>query len=697
MIGVISYSLGGVAFFLLSLWLFISWRGRLKGALLLSAALVTALWLATSLYHLHSPVPMLLHLMELAKNLAWLSFLLQLSRTSEGAVAISPVIRPFVKMVVILTIGLLLIDLGYYFSGLELVFMSQRSLWTFQHLLLGLSGLVLVEQVFRNLRFDKRWALKFMLLGVGGLFAYDFFLYAHALMFRQLDYTVWMARGLVYAIVVPFIAIAAARQQDWSLDVFLSRRVVFHSAALAGAGIYLVIMALAGYYIRIYGGQWGTVIQVAFVFTALLLLLVVLFSGQMRAMVRVFFNKHFFNYKYDYRLEWLRFINTLAANTYDQELCERAIIAISQIVDSGGGVLWLMDDNGDFQVTSRVNSGEAPAQALSGQGGLVTFLQQTGWVIDLCEYREEQDKYLDLQLESWVAEVKQLRLIVPLIHGDELFAIMALTPPRAQARINWEDHDLLKTAGRQTAGYLALMRSSEALGEARQFEAFNRLSAFVVHDLKNVVAQLTLVVSNAKRHRQNPAFVDDAFMTIENAVERMNKMLSHLRQDQRQAVHAHGVLNLDKVVRAVCKSCESRRPVPLCNINAEGAMPAKGDADRFAAVLEHLVQNAQDATPDDGMIEVTLSQQGTQAVLNIIDTGCGMDETFIRDRLFKPFDTTKGNAGMGIGVYEAREYIVSIGGKIAVSSEPGRGTLFSITIPLLSLSGDESLQASEVR
>lgn len=686
MIGLISYSFGGVAFLLLSVWLFLSWRGRLKGGLLLFAVVATTLWLGVSVLHIVLLTPTLLHYSELLRNVAWLAFLFHLTRASDQQGWLSPVFRPFVRLVVPLFLLLLAMDVYLVLTADDALSYQLQPVWIYQYLLLSIVGLVAVEQSFRNARHDKRWTLKYMMLGLGGLFVYDFFLYSNALLFRQLNYDLWYARGLLYVLVVPLIAVSAARQRDWSLDVFMSRTVVFHGVGLAGAGIYLIVMAAAGYYIRSYGGNWGAVMQAVFLVAALMLLVVIMFSSQIRAAIKVQINKHFFNYKYDYRQEWLRFIDTIAVGDADTGLQERTIKAIAQIVDSPGGVLWLRDAENDYQVAARYNCPELQVESIMAIQPLPSYLQRSGWVVDLQEFASDSSQYDGLELPLWLTDLTSEGIILPLMHGTELVGMMLLKQPRGQRQINWEDRDLFKTVGRQAAGYLALMQASEALGEARQFEAFNRLSAFVVHDLKNVVAQLSLVVINAQRHRHKPAFIDDAFGTIDNAVDRMNRMLGHLRQDLRREGAAKELVNLNKVLQQVCERRTITNPQPQLVDETEAPVWVQGDKDRLAAVLEHVVQNAQDATAADGRVEIRLVLAVGFACIEIEDTGSGMDSVFIRDRLFKPFDTTKGNAGMGIGVYETREYIHGLGGKLSVNSTPGQGTMFLIRLPLSPIS-----------
>jgi len=225
-----------------------------------------------------------------------------------------------------------------------------------------------------------------------------------------------------------------------------------------------------------------------------------------------------------------------------------------------------------------------------------------------------------------------------------------------------------------------LMEASESLTHARQFEAYNRLSAFVVHDLKNLVAQLSLVVMNAEKHRDNPDFIDDAIDTMANSVDKMNRLLAQLRKGDIEAVNEKKV-RLQELLASVVEQQKNQRPVPDIIAAAED-INLLVNKDKLVAVLGHLLQNAQDATEDSGWVKINLYKTDNQAIIELEDNGRGMDAQFVRDRLFKPFDTTKGNAGMGIGVFEARQFVEQQGGRIAVQSQLGQGTKFTLKLPL---------------
>ncbi len=677
----IGYTAATLGFLVLTLLLATAWRGRREGGGLLAASSASALWAAVAAYHASELYPSSLFVVaaELLRNVLWLWFLLAVLGHGRAASA-----RRFLRMAaaVVVVFGLLMaLVLGLIFSGL--VDVSPHlgfGLRIFVFLVFSLLGLVLVEQLFRNTPLAERWAIKYLCLGLGGLFAFDFYLYSNAFLLREISPAIWTARGYINAIVVPLIIVSAARNPQWSLDVFVSRSFVFHSASLLGAGIYLLAMAAGGYYIQLYGGEWGGLAQTVFFFAAGMLLVVLLFSGQMRARLRVFLSKHFFNYRYDYREEWLRFIDTLSSARLDPELRGKVIEAMGQIVESPGGLLWQRDEQDDFQLTAYWNMSES-RQIVHGNDPLIRFLRKRGWVIELMQVAAEPESYEGLELPAWLEELTEAWLLVPLTNLGELQGFVVLGNPRVPLQINWEVRDLLLTIGRQSASYLALQAANEALVDARQFEAFNRLSAYVVHDLKNLVAQLSLVVRNAERHRDNPAFVEDAFATVDNAVKKMNRLLSQLCQG-RMSGQPRRPVEVCALLEEVVAFHARQRPRPVLE-SCQGPVKVLADGDRLAAVLGHLVQNAQDATPDDGNIQVRLHRQGDKATVEIEDTGCGMDETFVRERLFRPFDTTKGNAGMGIGVYESREFVQSLGGRLTVDSVPGRGTTFRLKLPLV--------------
>ncbi len=673
-IGIASSALGAALFLLLTLLILIGRPGTPASRLLLLAALLSTIWLGlTTWYQATASSPLTLfdlQLAELLRDDAWLAFLLVLVGGSAGwrRAGLPLLITGVISVMLLLQLSgtvAALIHPGLRFGGF---------------LGLSLLGLLLVESLYRSTRPEERWSIKLLCLGLGGLFVYDFFVYSHALLFKQLDPELWQARGLVNAMAVPLLALAARRNPQWQVDLFVSRQVVFHSTAITAAGIYLLAMAAAGYWLRRIGGDWGGVLQIAFLFGALLLLGVVFFSSQARSSLKVFLAKHFYRNKYEYRDVWLGFSQALAAGGDDpRALYPLLLQSVAGVMDSPGGMIFTRDENGDYRLRFQDQFAGPDTPSLPGDHPLVRFLVSRGWVIDLHEALESPGHYPGLELPEWLAGEERARLVVPLLHGESLTGFMVLAQPLARRSFDWEDRDLLKALGRQCAGYVSLLETTEALARARQFEAFNRLSAFVVHDLKNLVAQLSLVTANARRFRDNPEFVDDAFATVENAVSRMNRLLANLRQGEVPGQARRQ--ELSRLLQEAVEGCSGGRPQPQLEL-ADGPCEVVVERDRLLSVLHNLIQNAQEATADDGFVRLRLSCRERWARIEVSDNGCGMDPEFIRDRLFRPFDTTKGNAGMGIGVFESREVIRQAGGRMSVESTPGRGTTFIIDLPL---------------
>lgn len=681
-LGVFSYGTATVCWLALFLLLLASWRGRLRGELLVVAVLISLIWALRAAYSADNGTAdsdWWYQVLEVARNVAWLVFLANLLEPLTKEMSSSRWRDNWYWAIPIGSgIALLLIKFS---TSLGLSTPLPPDIAMLGHVGLAIAGLALIEHLFRNTHSQQRWATKFLYLGLGLMFAYDFFLYSNALLFKQIDLITWEARGFINAMVVPLLAVATSRSSKWSGDMFVSRQMMRYSATILGAGFYLLLMASAGYYIREFGGHWGAILQIIFLSGAGVLLTVLLFSGQMQAKTKVFFSKHFYHSKYDYREEWLRFTKTLSVGEPNEPPYIRAIRAIAEIVCSTGGLLWTRREQDLFVFRANWNTNRPRVQQEPADGSLISFLEQRRWIIDLDEYAQNPTSYENLILPSWLSTLQQAWLIIPLMQGETLNGFLILTETTVRQQLNWEDRDLLKTAGRQVAGYVALLESSEALSEARQFEAFHRLSAYVVHDLKNIAAQLALVVSNADRHKSNPAFIEDAFSTVAHATQRMNRLLTQLRTE-RPSGRIRSLALIDAAQQAVAARAHLS-PKPILRLGSDDNPWVRVDPERLIAVLEHLIQNAQEATGPNGQIEVRVYTEDKIVIIAIQDDGCGMNEQFILERLFRPFTTTKGNAGMGIGVYESREFARGAGGELTVESTPGKGTTFFLKLPLI--------------
>ncbi len=681
LIGAISYGLAAAAFLVLTALLVISWRGRATGALLVVATVTSALWASRLSYEfaVDNVGSQWRSVLEILRYAVWFVFLTSLLTPAQPRAEISsPAIKWFprglVLTCIILMAGTLLMPWLPQYRN-ELRFATE----IFSGIFLSIAGMALVEFVYRNARPDQRWGIKFLCLGAGGMFAYDFYLYSDALLFKHIHAETFTARGVINALVVPLIAVSAARNNTWSLEVAVSRRMIFHSATLLGAGVYLLSMAAAGYYIRFFGGSWGGVFQATFLFGALLLLMVMLSSGTLRARLKVLLSKHFFTYRFDYREEWLRFTRTLSEGEPSVHLRQRSIQAIAQLVQSPGGGLWWRQENGGYERAGHWNMpqalGSEPSDSL-----FIRFLRDKEWVIDLNEYETTPEKYENLRLPGWLTGIPRASMVVPLVLHEQLLGFVVLAETHGRITVNWEVSDLLKTAGCQAASYLAQLEAAKALLVAKQFESFNRMSAFVVHDLKNLVSQLSLLLSNVQKHKHNPAFLNDMVETVENSVEKMQRLLTQLRSGS-PAPGGQTVIDLESMLTRVVAAKEDCKPQPTLEVQSFG-LTLRGDRERLERIIGHLLQNAIEATMGDGAVKINLKEEQNKALIEVIDTGRGMSAAFVRETLFQPFETTK-SGGMGIGAYETKQYVNELGGEVEVESELGRGSTFRIRLPLV--------------
>lgn len=671
MFGAYSYAAVGLFYLILCVLLVTSWRGRLMGGLLITACSINMVWGFTLAAHAAGmSVPsVVVFVFEVLRSAAWLTFLVALTRT----LGLPLFAQVAASLVWILTLGAGLAVWQAPTSSGEVI--GVDTVLIPGGLVMALAGLVLVEQLYRNSPADARWGVKLLSLGLGGMFAYDLFLYSQGLLFDLIEASSWAARGIVNVFLVPLIAVSAQRNPRWSLDVFVSRQVVFYTTALIAVGAYLLLMSLGGYYILLYGGSWSGLVQIVFFFGAMLVLVTLLFSSSLRGQLKVFIVKHFFRNKYDYREEWLRLVSTLSRT--DGNTGESLIKALVQMVGSPGGLLWGLNDD-TYQLAAKFQT-DIEAPDIAETDPLVQFMKKQSWLIDLREYRDDAGLYDELYLPEWIAEVDGAWLLIPLLTGDRLNGIVLLLEPETVPKLNYEDRDLLKTAGSHLAVHLAQEVSDSLLAEARQFEAYNRLTAFLMHDLQNLIAQQSLIVKNAERHKRNPEFVDDAMETIANSVKRMNKVMEQLKRGRETGVVRK--TRLKYLVSNAVDRCAGNLPQPRIDL-VDPDVSVEVDPERFSMVLQHLIRNAQDATSNDGSINISVSRNGSNAEVTVADNGCGMTQDFVRDHLFKPFDSTKGSQGMGIGAHQSREFARKMGGDLRVDTAPGRGTTIVVSLPL---------------
>jgi putative PEP-CTERM system histidine kinase len=684
---VFAYLVCAIAYALLLSACLTVWRRRLTGSGLATAVAVQVGWsvVLAGQNRLGLYAPVFVIAAEYLRDLAWA---LVLVRCLRGA-ATSRLGRVALRVLLGLAATVALWAVGSFLPGEPgLLVRATEPYWIWGAFALTVAGLVLVEQVARNTRTGQRWALKYVWLAIGALYAWDLCLYSVAMLHGSLAPVLWTDRGFFNAALVILLAIGFSRISEWESAAFLSPRIVFFSATLLGAALYAFVMAIGSYLVRRLGGSWGAAGQMLFLGVGALVLAVAALSEQFRAWSRVTIAKYLFPYRYDYRSEWQKLTRALSEGG-ELPLHERIVRVMAGFMSAASGGLWLRDSEGGFLPAGGDLAPPAAARA-GGDDTFYEYLLAHEWICDLEAVRNPHHAARTMpDPPAWMRDNPRMWLIVPLICQNALIGFVAIGQPLAAVRLSWEELDLLRAAGRQVASVLAFEQAAERLAEAQQFETLNRLSAVLMHDLRHLVAQQALVVQNATRHRNNPEFFDDAILTIDNSVKRMTRLMDQLRsgllREERQRVE------LAELCAEAVRRCAGSTPRPVLEVAARAE--ALLNRERLLQVLEHLIRNAQEATPADGSVTVTVRRAGHQGLIEVADTGCGMDAAFVRERLFRPFATTKGERGFGIGAYQAREFVRQSGGSIEVESAPGRGSRFTLRLPLAAVLAAEDRSA----
>jgi putative PEP-CTERM system histidine kinase len=687
----VGYGIGAVAFLALFVLTGLSKIQTRPRRILLIIAGVNFVWAAAIACSAVVAVPAwLLVLLEVARIASWLVFtidLLGLLRQDATELRLLKFLGVVLPAVVA---GYILLQPALEsYAGLDWL-PSGTAFW----MLIPVAGLLLLENLFRNSDRDTRWATKHLCIAIGVIYTYDFFYFADATFFGRADPTLYAVRGFVSAMMVPLIVLGVVRSRTWPVSIHVSRRVVFHSFALVGSGLYLLAMGAVGFYLRRLEGEWGPTLQMVFLISAASILAVIFASGSLRAHAKLFISRNFFSLKYDYRQTWMQFVQALSSTNRELCLQPRLLNVVSDLMDSTGGGLWIRSDEAEAYIPSvSSNLGDAlPAEPLGSP--LEQWLNQHKKVIELAEAADET-RYPNLQIPEWLRTLARGWLVIPLSHHDLLQGFMVLGEPRTDRPLDWEDDELLTAIGRQAASYLAEEQSANALAESRQLQRISRRFAFVAHDLKNIVGQLTLMLRNAERFKDNTRFRDDMHETIAHSVDRMNALLQQLRSMGDDSAEAPGeAIALDSLLEEAATTWQRERPGFSADLNPIRGL-LRASAERLRSVLDHLVQNAFDAVGQGGRVALRARAMGNSAIIEVEDSGPGMDVDFVQQKLFRPFHSTR-PTGFGIGAYQIREYVRSMGGQLKVRTAPGKGTTMQVSLPLVGAE-QEASQASPQR
>lgn len=620
-------------------------------------------------------------LFETFRSLAWLGLTLVLFTRDGRHASVGP-IRPVLASLVfveLLQLLLMMMQLRYGQHPVAQAMIFQISVMF--RLLVATGALVLVHNLYAGAMAQQRVALRWTCAALAMIWGYDLNLYTIAYLARTMPQELAALRGLAQIAAAGLLVIGAVRGRS-ALRFSPSRAVAFQSLSLLVIGGYMIIMVGVSQSLAWLGGDASQLAQLGFVFVPSVLIVATLPSGRVRGWLKVMLAKHFFQHRYDYRAEWLRFTRTIGrAGSHAPPLHERVVQALADITDSSAGLLLVPAESGELVLASRWQwkTADVPAEALSAVA--VPFFEKCGFIADLDDVRAGIDHQGEqAAIPAWMLEEHAAWALVPLLHFDRLVGLVVLGRPQVARKLDWEDFDLLRVVGMQLASYLAEHAGQSALLEASRFDEFNRRIAFVMHDIKNLASQISLLVRNAERHIENPEFRADMLITLRNAADKLNALLARLSRYGASGTERVEDIDASEVIQTIA---ERYNAPGLIQVHVTQRVPCRVLANREALeqVILHLVQNAIDASPEGMAVFLQANIDGLHGAIEVIDTGTGMSADFLRNRLFKPFVSTK-QGGFGIGAFEARELVKSMRGRLDVESREGLGSRFTVRLPL---------------
>lgn len=675
--GIWSHAIAAVLFALLAMWQFASRERRSGRAILGIAFLLTAAW--AGLAAIEGPGSIMASLGETARNLGFLTFMFVLLRRGLGDDR-----RPFVGLIYVALFAVALMQI--LTNGMLSLLPDSIALQNFASqstvildLCFAIGALLLVHALYSAATPETRWGIRLTMIAIAAMWVYDLNLYTFAWLTGRPPVELLALRGALMIGLVPTFLLAARRNTDSKLK--LSRKVTFRSLSLIAIAGYFLAMFVATRIIDMVAGNSAVLVQVALVFLFSAGAIVLLPSQRVRGWLRVKVAKHLFEHRYDYRAEWIRFNHTLSRpGSGADPLDARVVQALGEITEAQGGLLLVAQDGNRLRPGARWNWDALESAEPSADSALGDWLAASGHIVELDPLRRgdhgDPDEIATL-VPRWMIDEPEAWALAPLIHRDRLAGAVLLKRPKVDRTLDWEDLDLLRIAGRQAASYLAEARSQDALAEARRFDEFNRRFAFILHDIKNLVSQLSLVARNAERHADNPEFRADMVATLQDSVGKMNDLLARLAPQDRGRSEAPRAIGLRKMAERIAAQKGQAHPV---RIVGGPECEAMADPVRLETALIHLVQNAIDASPAETPIWLVVGGDEEEVWIAVEDNGAGMDLEFVREKLFEPFHSSK-TGGFGIGAFEARSLVAEMDGRIEVDSRKGEGTRFTVTLP----------------
>lgn len=555
-------------------------------------------------------------------------------------------------------------------------------------LLTSVAVLAQIERTFRVSVGVMRWRIKYLVLGISALFGFRLFATSQAVLHSSPTDVTGPGGAAALLVASVLIAVALARDRAFTVDLYPSHSLVYRSVAVVLTGTYLVAVGLLSKALKVLGEPGGLPLRAFLILLALAGLAVFLLSERMRDRLRNFVSRHLRRPTRDYREVWRTFTAETTSLVEEGAYCRAVINWVSSTFQALSASVWLIEEHGN-----RLRLGGSTLLADS----TASKIELSGAeVIDAVSAlsRLHGPVSLDVDNHPWAETLKRLhpavfpesgnRIGLPLESGGRLVGVMTLGDRVRATPFSTEDLELLKCIGDQVAAGLHGIRLSGQLVQAKELEAFQAMSTFFIHDLKNTASTLTLTLQNLQHHFGDPAFRDDALRAVRKSVQHLNELITRLGR-LRQGLRVEPVpTHLSEVVDSSLATLAPTRTLLLEN-TAEDLPPIPLDSEQIQRVLVNLVLNAFDASPADSPVTLRISRENAWAVVEVSDRGSGMSPEFLRDSLFKPFQTTKSN-GLGIGMFHSKMIVEAHQGRLTVESTQGKGTTFRVLLPLISAS-----------
>ncbi len=552
-----------------------------------------------------------------------------------------------------------------------------------------LMGMVLVlmnlERTFRASVGTMRWRIKFMILGLVVLFAVRSYTTSETLILRAFDLPLEAVDSGALFIACLLLVRSLSREGHFAMDIYPSHAVLQGSLTVTLAGIYLLVIGVLAKLVGKFQTGGSSFTTEAFVvLVALVVLTVVLLSDRFRLLTSRFVSRHFQRPTYDYRTVWRKFTESTASCVSQAELSQAAVKSITDIFQALSVTMWLVDDKKEqliFAASTFLSSARAE-ELRPGKEGVALVIKTLEGQHDPVD--------IDVRTDDWAVTLQRChpdefrkgsgRVCVPMVVGNEVLGFIILGDRVGGAPFMWQDFDLLKCIGDQIAAGLLNTRLSEKLLQAKELEAFQTMSAFFVHDMKNTANTLNLMLQNLPVHFDDPAFRADALRGIAKTGEHINRLIGRLSSIRHELQIKPVEGDLNEMVAKALAGWEEVAGINL-NKNLQPLPKLYFDQEQMLKVTTNLIFNAREAVSRSGQVQIRTSQENGWAILAVTDNGCGMSAEFVSRSLFRPFQTTKKN-GLGIGMFQSKMIVEAHKGRIEVESETGKGATFRVLLPL---------------